>query len=70
MEKRGPQVNHLSFADDVSGRSKSLELIMKVLSTYKVISSQLVNKSKSYFIIPPNAFKTTGNRVHNVMSFV
>lgn len=40
MEKRGPQINHLSFADDTIiftfGRSRSLELIMKVLFDYEV----------------------------------
>ena len=35
MEKRGPQVNHLSFADDIiifiSGRCKTLKLLMDTL---------------------------------------
>lgn len=42
MEKRGSHINHLSFADDImiftSGRNRSLELIMDVLSTYKGVS--------------------------------
>lgn len=42
LEKRGPKINHLSFVDDIiifiSGRSKSLELIMNVLSIYERVS--------------------------------
>lgn len=41
MEARGPQINHLSFADDViifaSGRKNTLKLIMKTLSTYEYV---------------------------------
>ncbi|XP_049381372.1 uncharacterized protein LOC125845930 [Solanum stenotomum] len=51
MEMRGPQVNHLSFADDIiiftSGRKKSLELIMHTLNTYEETSGQLVSKTKA-----------------------
>lgn len=47
MEKMGPQINHLIFAYDIiiftSRRSKSLELIMKVLSVYEGVSGQLIN---------------------------
>lgn len=38
MEGRGPQVNHISFADDamlfISERSKTLQPIMQTLKTY------------------------------------
>lgn len=74
MEKSGPQINNLSFADDIiiftSGRSRSLQMMMKVLSTYEGVSGQLINKSKSYFIIPSNAFKRTVNRVKQNTDFV
>lgn len=36
---------------------------MQVLGTYEGVSDQLINKSKSYFVISPCAFRTTGNRV-------
>lgn len=43
MEKRGPQINHLTFADDIIiftfGRSKSLELIKNVLVVYEDVWS-------------------------------
>ncbi|KAG5580299.1 hypothetical protein H5410_050926 [Solanum commersonii] len=58
MEIRGPQINHLCFADDViiftSGTRASLQLIMKTLGTYESISYQLINKSESHFMIPSN----------------
>ncbi|KAH0700756.1 hypothetical protein KY284_014971 [Solanum tuberosum] len=58
MEIRGPQIYHLCFADDViiftSGTRASLQLIMKTLGTYEAVSDQLINKSKSHFMIPAN----------------
>lgn len=67
MQQRGPQINHLSFADDTiiftSGRTKSLQLIMKVLATYESMSGQQINKNKSHFIVPDNAFTSTIARV-------
>lgn len=54
----GPQINHLSFADDIiiftSGEKVSLQLIMKTLSTYEMVSDQLINTNKSHFMIPTN----------------
>ena len=45
-----PVVTHLVYADDViifsSGMKKSLQLIMKVLEDYAMISGQKVNHSK------------------------
>ncbi|WMV30196.1 hypothetical protein MTR67_023581 [Solanum verrucosum] len=56
MHFRGPQINYLSFADDViiftSGREESLKLIMETLSTYEDTSDQLINKGKSHFMVP------------------
>ncbi|WMV30180.1 hypothetical protein MTR67_023565 [Solanum verrucosum] len=66
-EMRGPQINHLSFADDIiiftSGRKDSLKLIMQTLTTYERISGQLINKAKSHFLLHPNACRTTYDRV-------
>lgn len=48
-----------------SGRTKSLKMIMKVLSTYESLSGQLVNKKKSHLLLSSNAFKSTYDRVKN-----
>ncbi|XP_049364529.1 uncharacterized protein LOC125829336 [Solanum verrucosum] len=73
METRGPQVNHLSFADDIiiftSGRKKSLELIMHTLNIYEETSGQLVNKDKSHFMVHSNAFNSTKDRIKRVTGF-
>ncbi|XP_049348974.1 uncharacterized protein LOC125813528 [Solanum verrucosum] len=73
MEMRGPQINHLSFADDIiiftSGRKDSLKLIMQTLATYERISGQLINKAKSHFLLHPNAFKTTCDRIKRYTGF-
>ncbi|XP_055825776.1 uncharacterized protein LOC129894218 [Solanum dulcamara] len=61
MANHGPQINHLSFADDIfsSGRKQTLTLIMETLDAYEKVSAQLINKHKSHFMIPSNAFKST-----------
>ncbi|KAK6803130.1 hypothetical protein RDI58_000914 [Solanum bulbocastanum] len=73
MERRGPQINHLSFADDIiiftSGRKHSLKLIMQTLATYERVSGQLVNKAKSHFLLHPNAFRTTSDRIRKSTGF-
>lgn len=73
-EKIGPQINHLSFADDViiftSGRSRSLSMIMKVLSTYEGVSGQLINKSKSHFLVPSYAFRSTYDKIKRITGFI
>ncbi|WMV45632.1 hypothetical protein MTR67_039017 [Solanum verrucosum] len=54
MEIRGPQINHLSFADDIiifsSTTRDTLQMIMKTLSTYESVYDQLINKEKSHFM--------------------
>ncbi|XP_055824484.1 uncharacterized protein LOC129893019 [Solanum dulcamara] len=73
MAKRGPQINHLSFADDIiifsSGRSQTLQLIMDTLHTYESTSGQLINRDKSHFMIPSNAFNSTVRRIKQVTGF-
>ncbi|WMV50089.1 hypothetical protein MTR67_043474 [Solanum verrucosum] len=58
MEPKGPQINHLSFADDViafaSIDRQSLKLIMDNLGEYEHTSGQLINKAKSHFMVPNN----------------
>ncbi|KAK6803132.1 hypothetical protein RDI58_000916 [Solanum bulbocastanum] len=73
MESRGPQINHLSFADDIiiftSGRRQSLKLIMNTLSCYEGTSGQLINKAKSHFLLHSNAFRSTCVRVKRCTGF-
>ncbi|KAK4716368.1 hypothetical protein R3W88_014706 [Solanum pinnatisectum] len=73
MEERGPQINHLGFADDIiiftSGRRQSLKLIMHALDTYERISGQLINKTKRHFFLHSNAFRTTCDRIRKYTSF-
>ncbi|WMV30092.1 hypothetical protein MTR67_023477, partial [Solanum verrucosum] len=56
MEPKGPQISHLSFADDViiftSGQRTSNQLIMKTLTTYEQVSDQLINRDKSHSMLP------------------
>nr|XP_010319955.1 uncharacterized protein LOC104647080 [Solanum lycopersicum] len=73
MERRGPQVNHLSFADDIilftSGRHKTLKLLMKTLKDYNETSGQLINEDKSHFMLHSNAFTSTRDRIKRITVF-
>ena len=73
MEKRGPQVNHLSFADDIilftSGRSRTLKLLMNTLKVYEETSGQLINGDKSHFMLHPRAFNSTRDRIKKLTGF-
>nr|XP_033511967.1 uncharacterized protein LOC117276725 [Nicotiana tomentosiformis] len=73
MEKRGPQINHLSFANDIiiftSGGRTSLQKIMRILDNYEDISGQQINRHKSHFITSPCAFPATIRRVQDVTDF-
>ncbi|XP_049378369.1 uncharacterized protein LOC125843198 [Solanum stenotomum] len=58
LEPKGPQINHLSFADDViifaAIDRHSLKVIMDRLGEYEHTSGQLINGEKSHFMIPDN----------------
>ena len=58
MERNGPKINHLSFADDIiifaSTDSNFLHLIMKTIEAYEEVSDQQVNKEKSFFMVSSN----------------
>ncbi|XP_059302129.1 uncharacterized protein LOC132054076 [Lycium ferocissimum] len=73
MAQNDPKINHLSFADDIiifsSGKSKSLQLIMRTLSKYEKVSGQLINKTKSHFMLSPCASSFTAARVTKVTGF-
>ncbi|XP_055824348.1 uncharacterized protein LOC129892832 [Solanum dulcamara] len=73
MAKKVPQINHLSFADDIIifslRRSYTLQLIMETLHTYESVSGQLINRDKSSFVVPSNAFRYTVKRIKKVTGF-
>ncbi|XP_060195100.1 uncharacterized protein LOC132624318 [Lycium barbarum] len=53
MNIMGPQINHLTFADDTilfcNGSKRPMQLLMNTLSKYEEVSGQLINKNKSCF---------------------
>lgn len=55
MQREGPKINHLSYADDLiifcSGKTYTLELIMATLTNYEKNSGQLINREKSCFLV-------------------
>uniref|UniRef100_A0A0V0IU37 Putative ovule protein n=1 Tax=Solanum chacoense TaxID=4108 RepID=A0A0V0IU37_SOLCH len=67
MGPKGPQINHLSFADDViifaSTDRHSLKLIMETLGEYEHTFGQLINKSKSHFMVPDNTSQDIINNI-------
>ncbi|WMV45633.1 hypothetical protein MTR67_039018 [Solanum verrucosum] len=73
MEPKGPQINHLSFADDViiftSSDTDSLRLIMATLEEYEHTSDQLINKEKSHFMVPSNTPQDITNNIQQVTGF-
>ena len=73
MEMRGPQVNHLSFADDIilftSRKCKSLKLFMTTLKEHENTSGQLINGEKSNFVLHSNAFNSTRDRIKRLTGF-
>ncbi|XP_019235632.1 PREDICTED: uncharacterized protein LOC109215963 [Nicotiana attenuata] len=73
MEKRGPQINRLSFAVDIiiftSGRRTSLRKIMWILSNYESTSGQLINRHKSHFMTAPCAMPSAVRRIQRETGF-
>jgi len=51
MESRGPQINHLSFADDIIIISSTTR---ETLTRYEKLSDQPINKDKSHFMVTEN----------------
>lgn len=73
MEIRGPQINHLRYANNIiifaSTDRYSLQLIMNTHSTYKAMFDQLVNKEKSHFMVTTNTSQNTIELISNVTGF-
>ncbi|XP_055818647.1 uncharacterized protein LOC129887548 [Solanum dulcamara] len=73
MEKKGPLINHLSFADDIisftSTCKYSLKLIMKTLQRYEKSLGQLINKEKSQCMLPLNTNPEIMSRITSITEF-
>ncbi|XP_060181510.1 uncharacterized protein LOC132611114 [Lycium barbarum] len=67
MNRFGPQVTHLAFADDmilfVSGHKRSIKMVMRTLARYEITSGQKVNKDKSCFMLATNAPPRLKNKI-------
>ncbi|WMV50074.1 hypothetical protein MTR67_043459 [Solanum verrucosum] len=73
IKPRGPQINHLSFADDVinftSGKRLAIQLIMKTLTTYEQVSDQLINRDKSHFMLPVDCHQDIAEMIKEESGF-
>nr|XP_016469034.1 PREDICTED: uncharacterized protein LOC107791464 [Nicotiana tabacum] len=73
IEWRDPQINHLTFADDIiiftSGGRASLQKIMEILNNYEHTSRQQINRQKSHFMVSPPAFPATIRGVQQITGF-
>ncbi|XP_049388167.1 uncharacterized protein LOC125852491 [Solanum stenotomum] len=73
LEPRGPQVNHLSFANDIilftSGRQKTLQLILQTLKVYEETPGQLINTDQSHLMVHTSAFNSTRDRIKRITGF-
>lgn len=73
MNRKGPQITHLEYADDViiftSGSNISLGLIEQELKNYQDCSGQLINESKGCFLIDPDSPVELIQRVKRVTSY-
>ena len=66
-------MNHLSFADDIilfiSGRCRTLKILMNTLKEYENTFVQLINGDKSHFMLHSNAFTSTRDRIKRLTGF-
>ena len=73
MEKRGPLLNHLSFADNIilfkSGKCKTLKLLMDTLKEYEDTFGQLINGDKIHVMLHSNDFNSTRDRIMRLTDF-
>ncbi|XP_060179779.1 uncharacterized protein LOC132609685 [Lycium barbarum] len=74
MNKRGPQINHLAYADDIvifcSGKQSSINLVMSHIEKYENASGQKINGEKSLFITDPKASAQRINKMRNCTGFM
>ncbi|XP_075108949.1 uncharacterized protein LOC142180776 [Nicotiana tabacum] len=74
MNKRGPQINYLAYADDIvifcGGNSKTVKTVIKEIRKYEKASGQLVNKDKSFFLTGPKTSAYRINRLRDCTGFM
>lgn len=74
MNKRGPQITHLAYADDIvifsSTKTKFVKLVMKQIANYEKASGQLVNKEKSFFLTCSKTSPYRINRLRKCSGFM
>lgn len=74
LEKKGPQINHMSFTDDVvilsSTKDTILQLIMGFLNDYKNVFVQLINEEKIHFMIPSKTPCDTIDIIKVIIGFI
>lgn len=62
MSANGPQINHLTFADDTiifcNGDKRSLKMILDTLKKHEGNTGQLINRNKSCFSSNPKLVLT------------
>ncbi|XP_060183608.1 uncharacterized protein LOC132613554 [Lycium barbarum] len=65
--KKGSTITHLAFADDIilfpSGKPADIRKILKILTVYKNVSGQMINKHKSCVAFSPKANMNLKDRV-------
>ena len=73
IQIRGPQLNHLSFTDDIilftSVRCWTLKLLMATLKEYGDTSGKLFNGDKIHFMLHSNAFNSTRDIIKRLTGF-
>ncbi|XP_069150536.1 uncharacterized protein [Solanum lycopersicum] len=73
MDSKGPQINHLSFADDIiiftSTDRLSLQSIMNTIRKYELTSNQRVNKDKSFFMVTDKTNQDIIDNIKNETGF-
>ncbi|XP_060195295.1 uncharacterized protein LOC132624548 [Lycium barbarum] len=74
MEAKGPQINHIAYADDVvtftSWKEKSLRRVMRQLRRYEQISGRKINaKKKSCFITATHTDREIRKKIKKVTGF-
>lgn len=74
MEMIGPQVNHLSFVDNIIlftlGRCKTLKILMQTLKEYENTSWKLINAYKIHFMLHSNAFNYIIDSIKTLIGFM
>ncbi|XP_049368399.1 uncharacterized protein LOC125833298 [Solanum verrucosum] len=70
LPKWSPQINHLSYADDMilfcSGQPNSIRKMMNVLRRYETISGQMINLDKNYCYLHDKVPAAVGNRIKRI----